>query len=383
MYSNNGGSLYQSSSTFTTLTAGTYSLVMRDANQCISSTTNAVITQHSAITFTSTVVNVSGCYNTNNGAINSITATGGGSSYFYSDNGGSSYQGQNNFHPLAGGMYTVIVKDNYGCTSAPVNTTVTAPSQVVISNTGVTNEVCNGGAIGSLTVSATGGTGILKYSKNGGTFAAQNIFTALTAGTYTMIARDNNNCLSSVINVVVTQPTAVTFTTNNQSATNCITNPNSGSITVNASGGTPGYYYSKNGGTNWSNLDSNVFRNLSAATYTIKVKDVNACTSAIFADSLGCNQARLALSGMGTEFAFTVYPNPANGHAMVEFTTDAANAYRIMVTDVLGRTLMNMDGISVTGDNQRQLDVSTLARGVYMISIETGSNRKTIRLVLQ
>ncbi len=56
-------------------------------------------------------------------------------------------------------------------------------------------------------------------------------------------------------------------------------NESNGTITVNSSGGSGNYEYSKNNGTNWQS--SNFFSGLSEGTYTIKVRDLGSCYEAI------------------------------------------------------------------------------------------------------
>ena len=56
-------------------------------------------------------------------------------------------------------------------------------------------------------------------------------------------------------------------------------NDNNGTITVNTSGGSGNYEYSKNNGTNWQS--SNLFAGLSEGTFTIMVRDKGSCYIAI------------------------------------------------------------------------------------------------------
>ncbi len=391
-YSNNGNTgPFQGTNSFSGLAAATYPVMAKDANGCLSGTTNVILTQNTAITFTTAVVNVVGCFGGTNGRITVTASGGGGTSYSYSKTGAAPYQSGTLFTGLTASTYSVIVKNNLNCSTAVANVPVTQPSQVVLTVTSTTNELCNGGTIGSLTVAGSGGAvGLYKYSKNGGTPGAPATFNGLTAGTYSMQAIENggNSCTSVVVNAPVTQPTAVTFSTANTNASNCNTNSADGTITVTAAGGTSGYYYSKNGGTSYTaliNSNINAFSGLTAATYNIQVKDANNCPATVAADPLACNTPapRKGFTGSGNDVGFTVYPNPANDHAMVEFSTDGASAYKLQLTDVIGRTLMMQEGISVIGDNQRQLDVSTLAKGVYLVSIEVNGNRTTLKLVIE
>ncbi|NBT16997.1 MAG: hypothetical protein EBS95_11765, partial [Chitinophagia bacterium] len=76
--------------------------------------------------------------------------------------------------------------------------TITQPAAAILVSAVVsTNISCNGGNDGTITITATGGS-TKKYSiDNGATFQSSNVFTGLTAGSYTIVVSDNNNCSGS------------------------------------------------------------------------------------------------------------------------------------------------------------------------------------------
>ena len=130
--------------------------------------------------------------------------------------------------------------------------------------------LCNGGNT-SITVTAAGGTPAYSYSLNGGAAQASNVFTNVTAGTYTITTTDINGCSVTAV-VTVTEPTLLTATA---SAAPVLCNGGNTTITVTAAGGTPAYSYSLNGGAAQA---SNVFTNVTAGTYTITTTDINGCS---------------------------------------------------------------------------------------------------------
>ncbi|HEX2898604.1 MAG TPA: hypothetical protein VHS96_02680, partial [Bacteroidia bacterium] len=93
-YSLNGGP-FQGSNVFGGLTAGTYTVTIRDANLCTITLTNIVVNQPAAITGTPAVVNVL-CNGGNTGSITINATAGGVGPYQYSLNGGP-FQGSNVF----------------------------------------------------------------------------------------------------------------------------------------------------------------------------------------------------------------------------------------------------------------------------------------------
>src|SRR6185295_7277934 len=91
-------------------------------------------------------------------------------------------------------------KDANACTvTQPA--TITVPPQIVLTAT-PTDPNCFG-QTGSITASATGGTGAITYAIDGVTFQVSGTFSGLAAGTYTITAKDANAC-------TVTQPATIT-----------------------------------------------------------------------------------------------------------------------------------------------------------------------------
>lgn len=89
---------------------------------------------------------------------------------------------------------------------------------------------------GEITVVATGGTNPLQYSSdNGANYQASNVFTGLTAGTYTIVVKDANDCTATTT-VTITAPPAIVAGTCTNANDGC--QVNAGEIKVDASGGT-------------------------------------------------------------------------------------------------------------------------------------------------
>lgn len=136
-----------------------------------------------------------------------------------------------------------------------------------------TAVTCNGGNQGVITVSGvTGGTANYTYSKDGTNYQVGNTFGSLTAGSYTIYAKDSYGEVGST-SVTVTQPAAVSVSASSTLPT-CYGDTD-GSISVtSASGGNGSFTYSKDG-TNYQ--AGTTFSNLGNGTYTIYAKDGNGC----------------------------------------------------------------------------------------------------------
>jgi len=274
----------------TGLTAGNWTCTVTDANSCTSLATFS-ITQPAALIASSVGQTNVTCSSGSNGSATVSAAGGaGGYSYSWTPVGGVAATATG----LIAGNYTCTVTDANGCTAIQTYT-ISQPTPVNISANSQTNILCNGAATGAISVNpATGGSGIgYQYSINGGAYAAATSFTGLSAGTYTVVARDNNLCPSNSVTFTVTQSSPITLGTSGNSA------PCSGtaiSVTLTGSGGAGGYSYSwiatadnpNTTGENFStpsntSLINNIITNLTTAAevvnYSVNVTDANACVA--------------------------------------------------------------------------------------------------------
>ncbi|MFH1321907.1 MAG: PKD domain-containing protein [Bacteroidota bacterium] len=158
-----------------------------------------------------------------------------------------------------------------GCESDPIYTffaTATCCEQPIVSVD--QNVSCNNGNNGQAT--ATGqGSAPFTYSWN--TSPVQNNATAtgLPAGTYTVTVTDDIGCVATE-NVTITEPSAISVSITPADATCNLACD--GTLSASASGGTPGYTYSWNGGLGTGPNKTGVC----AGNYTVTVTDGNGCT---------------------------------------------------------------------------------------------------------
>jgi hypothetical protein len=268
--------------------AGTYSVIVTDANGCTANK-SVIITQPAAVATTATQENAT-CYGTSTGSIN-LTVTGGITPYTYvwtATAGGIVPTGQANNQNLTGlvaGTYSVIVTDANGCT-ANKSVIITQPAAVATTATQV-NVTCYGTSTGSINLSITGGTTPYTYvwtATAGGIVPTgqannQNL-TGLLAGTYSVAVTDANGCTTNK-SVIITQPAAVATTATQVNVT-CYGDA-TGSITLTVTGGTASYTYvwsATAGGTVPTGQANNQhLTGLLAGTYSVAVTDANGCTA--------------------------------------------------------------------------------------------------------
>ena len=335
-YSINGNT-YQASTAFTNLTPGTYTVYVKDANNCIATVT-VTIPNSPAPTVTA-VSTAASCNNTN--GIITATGNGGLAPLQYSING-FTFQASNIFTGLAAGVYTVSVKDASGCTNT---TTVTitnanAPAVTAVS----TASACNVNN-GTITATVSGGTPAYTYSINGFTFQASNIFNALAPGNYVVYVRDAGGCIATYL--IAVPATAGPQLSAVATPTAC--NTNSGTITATATGGTPAYTYSIDGVTYQA---SNIFIGLSTGIYTVYVKDANGCIktfSITITNTSGLSLTGSSIASTCSGTTGTITATASGGVAPLQYSING-------VTYQAGNTFPN------------------LAPGVYTVYVKDAAN---------
>lgn len=214
------------------------------------------------------------CFGGSTGTI-TVNAVSGTPGYSYSNDGGTTYQPGNVFSGLAANSYIIIVRDAQGCISAPLTVNVSQPT-VLNHTTSIVDASCANVFDGSITVNATGGTGVYSYSLNGGPSQPGNVFSGLAGNTYTVQVEDANGCIDTS-HVVVNNTYGVTGSIISQTDVSCFGGTD-GTVTVQLTGGIPAYSYSINGITF---VPTSTFTGLSSGSYTIIARDSKGCNDAI------------------------------------------------------------------------------------------------------
>lgn len=265
-----GLTLSQSSNIIQNVPAGNYQLTVTDVNGCKSDTT-VILTQPPQINLVS-VITPSGC-NLNDGTIELTITSSYSGTLLYSIDNGTNYQTSNLFTNLNPGVYNVLIEDGNGCMikdTAIVNT-INAPNIDSIKSQSLT---CYRSQDGALNIYGSGGVGTLTYSiNNGSSYSAANAFNSLTAKTYTIVIKDNNNCRVYQL-AAVKEPLPIIIRGDIVS-TSC--GLNNGSANLHPDNGVLPLEYSTDGGLTWST--NYFYGQLPPGTITFTVRDANGCTS--------------------------------------------------------------------------------------------------------
>ncbi len=250
--------------TIPSLAAGTYTIVVTDAQQC-QQTATVTLTAPNAPTVTSVTATTETCAGDND-ATATVNATGTGTLTYLWSNGGTT----STISGLAPNTYSVVVTDANNC-SATGSVTVTAGQpccNINIAST-VTQPAC-GQNDGSIALNVTP-QGVYTYAWSaGGSTTETN--SNLGAGTYRVTVTDASNCTKDT-SFVLANPGAPTIDNTNATAETCAGNDGSATVTASGGVGTLSILWS-NGATSFT-ADQ-----LVAGAYTFTVTDGNGCAIA-------------------------------------------------------------------------------------------------------
>ncbi|MEY3443524.1 MAG: hypothetical protein RLZZ519_1805, partial [Bacteroidota bacterium] len=271
----NGGS----SQMISGLTAGSYTVVVTDANGC---TFNASTTLTEPAPMANTIsaatfacgTNVS-CNGASDGSIN-LTVTGGSGNYAFSWSNGATTE---DLSGLTAGTYSVTAVDQNGCSTTatitltePALLTASLNSSVYACGYGIS---CNGASDGSLSSVVNGGCAPYSYAWSTGGIGGT--INGLSAGMYSLTVTDANGCQAFATGEL-TQPAPVTVTCSGNATVYYGWGP-SACATISASGiggGCAPYSIL------WSNGATTASQTVcpSVSTdYTVTVTDANGCTA--------------------------------------------------------------------------------------------------------
>ena len=331
----------------------------------------------------------------NDGSIDATAA--GGQEFTYSLNG-SPFQTSGKFTGLKGdSKYTIVVKNSWGCTAEETIDigNINVCSGVTIGVTAKIKDATVGKSDGSITATATGGTGFT-YKLNNGTFQTSNAFIALAAGIYTITARSSTGCLGTVqATIGDSNPCSGITIAVNATLTNPTGTQKNGSIVATATGGT-GFTYSL---ANGAFQASGTFSGLAAGSYIITAKNSNGCTGSktfVLGTNNPCSGVTIAVAATtvnpalnqnngsiaasatgGTGFTYSL--NNGTFQASGNFSGLAAGAYTVTAKSSTG--CLGTKQVTLTSTNpcaNSTLNLTALAAGIVPCSSPAANGSITV-----
>ena len=262
---------YSTTTTYSGLASGSYTLLVKDANGCIYTASNIVLSSNSGPTAVATTPTDPSC-GASNGQVLIGSVTGGAVPYQYNFNN-LGYTASTSYTGLAAGTYSLIVKDANGCTYNASNIILsngTGPTAITVNPT---NPSC-GASNGQVVLGAvTGGVSPFQYNFNNTGYSTTTSYTGLSSGTFTLSVKDFNGCVYNASNIILTNgngPTSIITIVENEKCT--LSNGEVSLFTV--TGGVSPYQYNFN---NLGYSSTTLYSGLSAGSYSLLVKDANGC----------------------------------------------------------------------------------------------------------
>lgn len=253
------------------LHAGTYTVTVRDNNNCTTST-NVSLVDIGIISVDLNINNVS-CPDDQNGSAIAIV-NGGTPNYQFSWSNGFSQNTANNFSivsDLGPGNISVSVTDNFGCT-ATNSGIIVPPTPINFVSIDINPATCNGLCDGNVSVNVSGGTAPYTFIWQDNQSGSQNKKYNLCSGNYNVTVHDAL-CCSNQTSFSISEPAPIQIVYE-------IINPSclgakNGSISFSINGGTGPYILSYNGNT----FSETTLTQLNNGTYNITIIDANGCQS--------------------------------------------------------------------------------------------------------
>ncbi len=198
-YSTDGGSSYSTSGNFTDLTAQTYTLKIRDANDCESVDSIVSVSQPEGITISSEEASNVSCNGESDGVINIVASSTIGGLTFSIDDGQNYFDNSGTFSGLSEGNYQIRIMDLNGCELPGSAITIEEPLPITIEIT-ITEA--------NVEMIASGGTAPYLYvllSVSDSSSNNNGVFSDLLSGNYDGYAIDVNQCESEVSEITIGQ----------------------------------------------------------------------------------------------------------------------------------------------------------------------------------
>ncbi|MEO8149225.1 MAG: T9SS type A sorting domain-containing protein [Bacteroidia bacterium] len=338
----------QTNANATLLTAGTYTVVVTDANGCSTQCT-AIVQQAGAVTYT--LVSVPAACNGGNGSLSVFGLSGGTPPYTYA----WSNAAVTSSISAAAGTYTVTVTDSAGC-SVEATGAITEPTALGAISAIAGNVTCNGNADGFICIAMGGGVQPYSYQWSNG--ANVNCIYDLSPGTYTLTVTDANGC-TFAYGTGITEPAVLDTISTSSTPASCGLNDGTG--TVNVTGGTAPYTY------DWQTVPSQT-----TPTATGLASGNN---FVIITDAAGCSITVCVKVAAGSSFGLALNSPVYAGGVNIRCNGGADGSVNLTVSGT-GPFTYNWSTGALTED------IFGLTAGTYTVTVSNGTCTSTASITL-
>ncbi len=335
--------------TFTATTAGTYGVIVEDANGCLGLDEITLTTLPAPVPDLGNVTQTI-C----DGQFINLDAGAGFTTYEWST--GATTQG---IQVTTAGAYGVLVSAANGCFGSDVVEVVVNPTPDV--NIGANQTICEGE-----TATLTAGAGFSSYAWNTG--ATSQGINVTTTGTYSVVVSNSFGCTDLDAATVFVNPAPVL----DLGPDTIVYEPNS--YVLDAGTGFNQTYLWSDGSTAQSVTVT------SDGTYSVTVTSGNGCEST---DEVTVNFQPNAVNEPTLAGKLNLFPNPTSGWVNLAFSEFEAGAYTVGVYDVTGRQLLSQNMDIQAAATTTKLDLNAFSKGAYFVKVTSEKGVLARRVVVQ
>ncbi|MBI9055319.1 MAG: T9SS type A sorting domain-containing protein [Bacteroidales bacterium] len=365
---------------FINVGSGTYTIDVEDENTCIVSSNPLVITEPEILTINTELITNAYCFGTDNGSIE-ISITGGTGSYVYvwtTSDGSGLIDGVEDQMAVGTGTYNLTVTDDNLC-EANTSFSITEPESMDIEKS-IFQPFCNGTKDGVIVLSVTGGTLPLSYFwstiDGSGLIPTNKHQSELSPAWYFIRVDDANGCIYNDSAEIIDPPVISILSESSTDASD--NNANDGTITIEATGGTPPLTFTLNPGGKVSS--SGIFNDLFPGEYIVEVSDFNVC-GPYNSTSLTVGSTN-SIYNINIDDKINIYPNPVRTVLNIDFNLELQDVYTLQLISISGQIVYNKQ-VDSGQSKEEIIEISSYPKGLYFIKIYNSKTSYQEKLIIQ
>lgn len=297
-----------------------------------------------------------------NGGMVDLEITHGFGNLSYEWSNGSTLQDLTN---VSAGTYSVIIKDEH-------DVSITIDSIVVggiLSLMELDNQSvdCNGESTGAIEVIVSGGEGTIEYDWSNGLQGSY--IDNLSQGEYEVTCTDINGCVV-VQSFTISEPEAISIIS--IVITEDIDALSSGTISLEAAGGTGDLMFEWSNGATTSNID-----NLPAGEYSVIITDANGC---IYTETGIIVGATTDVTDIDVVVDFSMYPVPAQTILNINAKLNTSQTIKMDILDTTGNLVWSKS--YQTAEINEKVDLASFPTGIYILAVASSGSIQSEKFIV-
>lgn len=260
---------------------------------------------------------------------------------------------------------------------------VVAPASV----TGILSGLCNAADVFTA-AAVTGATGYTWSVPSGVSIVSgqgtrtPTLFVSSAFSTGNLCVTADNACMSSPSRCVALKKTPASPTAISGNSPVCIGQSNV-TYTIAAVAGASNYTWTVPSGSVITSGQGTTSINVTFGTKTgnVAVTASNACGSSGTSTKSITFNCRVGEGFQNRNVAIS--PNPTNGIINISLIDQKAGVALLKLSDMLGNVVLIKNVINTAGENTHTLDLSKFNKGVYFLKVDSGTDKQTLKVVLQ